>query len=83
MAEHVFRKLGYRTALIGTINVYINGEVVDIKRTTPTTPDCLELGKIMELCVENGVEYVFMEASSPKTCGYGSSSCFPISRKVF
>ncbi len=64
MVNHVFRKLGYKTGLIGTINIYINGEVVDIERTTPTTPDCLELGKIMSLCVENGVEHVFMEASS-------------------
>lgn len=64
MVNHVFRSLGYNTALIGTINIYINDRVVDIERTTPTTPDCLELGKIMEMCVENEVDYVFMEVSS-------------------
>ena len=64
MVDHVFRSLGYNTALIGTINIYVNGKVLDIERTTPTTPDCLELGKIMSICVENKVDYVFMEASS-------------------
>lgn len=64
MVDHVFRGLGYNTALIGTINIYVNGKVLDIERTTPTTPDCLELGKIMSICVENKVDYVFMETSS-------------------
>lgn len=64
IANHVFSRLGHKTALIGTIDNYINNIPTRVKKTTPTTPDCIELGKIMDLCVKNRVEYAFMEVSS-------------------
>lgn len=64
IASYVFQKLHYRTGLIGTIDNYINHSVLDIAKTNPTTPDCIELGKIMDAFVKENVEVALMEVSS-------------------
>jgi UDP-N-acetylmuramoyl-L-alanyl-D-glutamate--2,6-diaminopimelate ligase len=64
IAKHVFTRMNYNTGLIGTIDNYINNQRIDMKTTTPTTPDCIELGKLMDLFVQEKVDTVFMEVSS-------------------
>ena len=62
--RHILNSLGRKTGLIGTIANYCGDEVVNIDKTTPTTPDCVELAQIMETMAQNDVEDVIMEVSS-------------------
>ncbi len=62
--DHVLKLLGHKTGLIGTIANYCGEEVIDVDRTTPTTPDCIELAQIMSYMAEHDVDDVIMEASS-------------------
>lgn len=64
IAKHVFMKLNYKTGLIGTIENYINNTIIDVEKTNPTTPDCVELGAIMDRFVEEHVDIALMEVSS-------------------
>ncbi len=57
----LFRNLGYNVGLISTIENRINEEVIP---TNYTTPDALELNKLLALMVERGCSHVFMEVSS-------------------
>ncbi|MDD2331392.1 MAG: UDP-N-acetylmuramoyl-L-alanyl-D-glutamate--2,6-diaminopimelate ligase [Candidatus Cloacimonetes bacterium] len=54
-------KLGYRCGWIGTLGYYLNGKLYP---THNTTPDSMELYKILADMVESGVEYLAMEVSS-------------------
>ncbi len=58
---HLFRSLGYNVGLISTIENRINEEVIP---TNYTTPDALELNKLLALMVERNCTHVFMEVSS-------------------
>ena len=62
--NHVLTLLGHKTGLIGTIANYCGDEVLDVERTTPTTPDCIELAQIMRLMADKGAQDMIMEASS-------------------
>ncbi|HEY4494441.1 MAG TPA: UDP-N-acetylmuramoyl-L-alanyl-D-glutamate--2,6-diaminopimelate ligase, partial [Candidatus Paceibacterota bacterium] len=53
--------LGYKAGLIGTVENIVAGKVVPTKMTTP---DPLELGKLLSQMADAGCEYVFMEVSS-------------------
>lgn len=64
IANYVFRKLNKKTGLIGTIDNYINDTILPIEKTNPTTPDCIELGKIMDIFVGEKVDIALMEVSS-------------------
>jgi len=64
LIDHILKKSGHRTGLIGTIANYCADEILEIRRTTPTTPDCVELGEIMDAMVKRGVDDMIMEASS-------------------
>ncbi|MFD1630210.1 UDP-N-acetylmuramoyl-L-alanyl-D-glutamate--2,6-diaminopimelate ligase [Pseudopedobacter beijingensis] len=57
----LFRKLGYKTGLISTVENYINDTVVP---ATHTTPDQLALNQLLDKMVQSGCEYCFMEVSS-------------------
>lgn len=57
----LFTELGYPCALISTIKIIVNQEVIP---TTHTTPDILTLNKIFREAVDRGCEYAFMEVSS-------------------
>lgn len=63
-AKHVLRNLHNKVGLIGTINNYIDDEILTIEKTTPTTPDCPTLGMIMSKFVTNQVNIALMEVSS-------------------
>jgi len=57
----LFKYLGYRVGLISTIaNKNHNQEIP----STHTTPDPIQLNKLLHEMVENGCEYIFMEVSS-------------------
>ena len=57
----LFRTLGYKVGLISTVRNLINGTVV---AATHTTPDPVNLNKLLAEMVEAGCEYAFMEVSS-------------------
>jgi UDP-N-acetylmuramoyl-L-alanyl-D-glutamate--2,6-diaminopimelate ligase len=57
----LFRDLGYKCGLLSTVENQINGQVIP---ATHTTPDPIELNKLMSEMVEKGCDYCFMEVSS-------------------
>lgn len=64
ITKYVLMNMHFKVGLIGTINNYIDNEILDIKTTTPTTPDCVELGMIMKEFATNKVDISLMEVSS-------------------
>ena len=54
-------KLGYKAALISTINIKIHNQEIP---STHTTPDIVEINRILAQAVEVGCDYAFMEVSS-------------------
>jgi UDP-N-acetylmuramoyl-L-alanyl-D-glutamate--2,6-diaminopimelate ligase len=64
LIDRVWTAAGFRTGLLGTIDNYCLGEVMDVRRTTPTNPDCVELGEIMSRMAAAGVSAVVMEVTS-------------------
>ncbi len=58
---NMFRKLGYKCGLLSTVCNYIEGEAVPASHTTP---DPIELNRLLERMASVGCEYVFMECSS-------------------
>ncbi len=57
----VMRKLGYKAGLFSTVCNYINGEEFP---ATHTTPDPVELNRLLAEMLSSGCEYAFMEVSS-------------------
>jgi len=57
----LFRKLGYSVGLISTVQNQIDNRVLD---STHTTPDAIQLNKLLKEMVDSGCEYCFMEVSS-------------------
>ena len=58
---NMFRAMGHKCGLLSTVCNYIEGEAV---LSTHTTPDPIELNKLLARMVEAGCEYAFMECSS-------------------
>jgi len=58
---NMFRKLGYKVGLISTVQNQINETVIP---STHTTPDALELNKILADMLAQGCTHCFMEVSS-------------------
>lgn len=58
---HLFQNLGYKAGLISTICNYVGSTRID---STHTTPDQMQLNKLMAEMVEAGCDYCFMEVSS-------------------
>jgi UDP-N-acetylmuramoyl-L-alanyl-D-glutamate--2,6-diaminopimelate ligase len=58
---NMFRKLGYKVGLISTVQNQINEKILP---STHTTPDALELNKILADMVAQGCTHCFMEVSS-------------------
>uniref|UniRef100_A0AB33J439 UDP-N-acetylmuramoyl-L-alanyl-D-glutamate--2,6-diaminopimelate ligase n=1 Tax=Prevotella sp. GTC17259 TaxID=3236795 RepID=A0AB33J439_9BACT len=58
---NMFRKLGYKCGLLSTVCNYIEDEAIP---TDHTTPDPIELNRLLGKMVEAGCEYAFMECSS-------------------
>ena len=57
----LFKKLGYKVGLLSTIKNYIDTTTVD---ATHTTPDPVQLNKMLANMVDIGCDYCFMEVSS-------------------
>jgi len=57
----LFRDLGYKCGLLSTVENQVNGEVI---QATHTTPDPVELNRLLSDMVEQGCDYCFMEVSS-------------------
>ena len=58
---NMFRKLGYKCGLLSTVCNYIEGEAIPASHTTP---DPVELNRLLRRMVDAGCEYAFMECSS-------------------
>ncbi len=58
---NMFRKFGHKCGLLSTVCNYIEGEAIP---TDHTTPDPIELNRLLAKMVETGCEYAFMECSS-------------------
>ena len=58
---NMFRKMGHKCGLLSTVCNYIEDEAIP---ATHTTPDPVELNKLLGRMVDAGCEYVFMECSS-------------------
>ncbi|MGI4787389.1 MAG: UDP-N-acetylmuramoyl-L-alanyl-D-glutamate--2,6-diaminopimelate ligase [Janthinobacterium lividum] len=72
MIESIFRTLGERTGLIGTIGAMINGKAVPLERTTPESPD---LQRLFADMVAAGVRRCVMEVSSQGITMERTSEC--------
>lgn len=57
----MFRKFGHKCGLLSTVCNYIEDEAIP---TEHTTPDPIELNRLLARMVEAGCEYAFMECSS-------------------
>jgi UDP-N-acetylmuramoyl-L-alanyl-D-glutamate--2,6-diaminopimelate ligase len=57
----LFRQLGHRCGLVSTVQNQIEDEVIP---ATHTTPDAIELNKLLALMVSKGCSHVFIEVSS-------------------
>ncbi len=58
---NLFENLGYKTGLLSTVENYIHKTVI---KATHTTPDAVQIDKLMADMVAEGCEYCFMEVSS-------------------
>jgi UDP-N-acetylmuramoyl-L-alanyl-D-glutamate--2,6-diaminopimelate ligase len=58
---NMFRKMGHKCGLLSTVCNYIEDEVIPADHTTP---DPIELNRLLSRMVEAGCEYAFMECSS-------------------
>ncbi len=65
LLHRLFRDLGYKTGLIGTVVNKINDKAEEAHRTTP---DSISLNKLLAEMVDAGCEYCFMEVSSHSVC---------------
>lgn len=57
----LFRDLGYKCGLLSTVENQVNGKVIP---STHTTPDQVELNRLLDEMVNQGCDYCFMEVSS-------------------
>ncbi len=57
----LFRQLGYKCGLISTVQNQIDDAIIP---ATHTTPDAISLNALLQLMVNEGCSYVFMECSS-------------------
>ena len=58
---NMFRKFGHKCGLLSTVCNYIEGEAIPADHTTP---DPIELNRLLAEMVDAGCEYAFMECSS-------------------
>ena len=65
LLHQLFRNLGHKAGMIGTVVNKINDKSIESIRTTP---DTITLNKLFAEMVDNGCEYCFMEVSSHAVC---------------
>ncbi len=61
LLHQLFRNLGHRVGMMGTIVNKVNDTLMDAERTTP---DSITLNKLLKQMVDEGCDYCFMEVSS-------------------
>ena len=61
LLHQLFRKLGYNTGLLSTVENKINEEIIP---STHTTPDAVALNQLLAKMVASGCTHCFIEASS-------------------
>jgi UDP-N-acetylmuramoyl-L-alanyl-D-glutamate--2,6-diaminopimelate ligase len=61
LLHKLFRELGHKAGMIGTVVNKINDREIEAVRTTP---DSVNLNKLLAEMVDSGCEYCFMEVSS-------------------
>lgn len=64
MLKKALQAKGVSVAVIGTSGIYANDEKLDIRITTSTTPDPIELQYILSILVEKGIDTVVMEVTA-------------------
>jgi len=72
LIENIFKKAGYVAGLIGTVENHV-GEVVE--PVTRTTPESLDLQRLLRRMVDAGVEAAVMEVSSHALELHRASGC--------
>jgi len=65
LLHQLFRDLGYKAGMIGTVVNKINDKEEVAHRTTP---DAVTLNELLARMVDDGCEYCFMEVSSHSVC---------------
>ncbi len=68
LIKEILEKSGKKVGLIGTNGVFYDGAPIDVDQSTPTTPNSLELWRIIGSLCELGAEYIVMEVSSHALC---------------
>ena len=63
LVEAMLARSGQRTGLIGTVSIKIGDEIVD-HETRQTTPESLEIQRMLRRMIDDGVEWVVLEATS-------------------
>ncbi len=58
---NLFTSLGYKCGLVGTVQNQVGNTIIE---ATHTTPDAINLNKLLKQMLDEGCEYVFMECSS-------------------
>lgn len=66
--KKILEEAGYKCGLIGTINYMVGNDSTSTARLT--TPDSIELYKLLSDMVNNGVDYCIMEVSSIALINY-------------
>ncbi len=56
-----FRMAGYEVGLLSTVNNFVGVKEI---QSTHTTPDSLQINKLLRMMADSGCEYCFMEVSS-------------------
>ncbi|MBM6619337.1 UDP-N-acetylmuramoyl-L-alanyl-D-glutamate--2,6-diaminopimelate ligase [Bacillus suaedaesalsae] len=64
MLSSVLMKLNQKVGTIGTLGYLVNNQRLDMKQTTPTTPESLDLQAVFSEMRRREVQYVVMEVSS-------------------
>jgi len=73
LVESILQKAGFRTGVIGTINCRYSGKTFP---SPVTTPESLDLQKILSEMVTDGITHVVMEVSSHAIDLFRIESCF-------
>jgi UDP-N-acetylmuramoyl-L-alanyl-D-glutamate--2,6-diaminopimelate ligase len=60
----LFLNMGHRVGLLSSVVDKINGTAIDTGRATPTTPDAINLNKLLRQMVDAECTHCFMEVSS-------------------
>ncbi|GAB6142615.1 UDP-N-acetylmuramoyl-L-alanyl-D-glutamate--2,6-diaminopimelate ligase [Desulfocicer niacini] len=73
IVEHILKAAGYETGVIGTINWRYKNQVAD---TPVTTPESMDLQRMLAVMVTAGVTHVVMEVSSHALDLHRVRDCF-------